>query len=367
MKPGLCLFTDSSEPSGMGELMLTLAAELRGRYRLSFICPPTQAGCLLLRRATALGVEVLALDMAGQASRDDVLGDWIRHHRIGIFHDHAGIGWEGHSGVYTARDAGVPAVLRTEHLPYLLTDAREQEAHRQLVHVIDRLICVSEGARASFLAAGVPPHKLGVVRNGIRPNRIAPDRPGIRARLGLSPADRIVLTVGRFTEQKGHRLLVEAMPAILEAGEDIHFVWVGRGPLEHELRRLVRRRGLGGWVHFVGQRSDVLELMAAADVFVLPSSFEGLPLVVLEAMAAGLPVVGTFVCGIAEAVEDERTGRLVERDSSQLARGVLDILNDPQQAARLGAAGRQRVLQEFSAARMARDMMAIYREMVKAL
>jgi glycosyltransferase involved in cell wall biosynthesis len=175
-----------------------------------------------------------------------------------------------------------------------------------------------------------------------------------------------VLTVGRFTEQKGHSLLIEAMPPILEAGENIHFVWVGQGPLEHSLRETVRRRGLGRWVHFLGQRSDVPELMAAADVFVLPSLFEGLPLVLLEAMAAALPVVGTSVCGIAEAVEHDRTGRLVERDPDLLAQCIVDILRDPQQAARLGAAGRQKVREEFSAARMAREMVAVYEELVNA-
>jgi glycosyltransferase involved in cell wall biosynthesis len=367
MRPSLCLFTDSREPSGMGELMLTLAAELREEYQLSVICPPSSGGRLLLQRVEALGIEVLALEITGQGGPAEVLGDWLRRRCVRIFHDHAGIGWEGHDGVYAARNAGVPIIVRTEHLPYLLTDASQREAHRQLLRVVDRLICVSEGAKTSFLDAGVPPYKLSVVRNGIRLRQVAPDRSGIRTRLSLGPADRMVLTVGRFTEQKGHRLLIEAMPAILEAGEDIHFVWVGQGPLEPQLRGAVHRRGLGRWVHFLGQRSDVPELMAAADVFVLPSAFEGLPLVVLEAMAAGLPVVGTLVCGIAEVVEHERTGRLVEREPSLLARGVVDILNNPRQAARFGAAGRQRVQQEFSAVRMARDMAAVYEELAALL
>ena len=367
MRPGLCLFTDSFEPSGMGELMLTLAGELCDRYRLSFICPPSRDGCRLLERIRALRIEAGALDTAGHGGSARLLRDWLRGRQVEIFHGHAGIGWEGHDGVYIARDAGVPVVVRTEHLPYLLTAPDQRDAHRRLLRSVDRLVCVSEGARESFLAAGVQMHKLSVVRNGIRLRYVAPDRPGVRARLGLSPADRIVLTVGRFTEQKGHALLIEAMPSILDVSRDIHFVWVGKGPLEQALREKIQRSGLGRWVHFLGQRSDVPELMAAADVFVLPSVFEGLPLVALEAMAAALPVVGTLVCGIAEAVEHDRTGRLVERDASSLARCIVDLLNDPQEAARLGAAGRRRVQLDFSAARMARDMVAIYQELLGAL
>src|SRR5918912_3199178 len=103
MKPGLCLFTDSTEPSGMGELMLTLAAELRHQYQLFFVCPPSHSGRPLLRRASALGIDALGLDMAGNGDPPQLLRDWLRRRRVRTFHDHAGIGWEGQSGVYIAR------------------------------------------------------------------------------------------------------------------------------------------------------------------------------------------------------------------------------------------------------------------------
>ena len=142
---------------------------------------------------------------------------------------------------------------------------------------------------------------------------------------------------------------------------ETHFVLVGEGQLKDELRARVRGLGLQSQVHFTGHRDDVPELMTAADLFVLPSLFEGLPLVILEAMAAGLPVIGTRVCGISEAVIDEITGRLVKSgDARALAAAVSEALEQPDLAARWGKAGRNLFEQEFTAARMARETFAVY-------
>lgn len=366
MNPRICLFTDSLVPSGLGEHMLTLAAELPAAYDLRFVCPPGPNGDPLLARASALGLETLALDVRGPGEPER-LRDWLRTRGVNVFHGHAGIGWEGHTGIYAAREAGIPVVVRSEHLPDLITDPDERRAYRRLLPHVDRLICVSEQACASFLATGVPKEKLRVIRNGIRPRLAQPDRDGVRARLGLRSAARLVLTVGRLTEQKGHRYLLEAIPSVLERRPDAHFVVVGEGPLDGELRERARALGLDGHVSFLGRRPDVPALLAAADLFVLPSLFEGLPLSVLEAMGAGLPVVGTRGCGTAEAVRDGVTGRLVPpRDPAALARAVLEPLEQPDLGIRWGAAGQLRLEQEFSAARMAREAAALYQELLLA-
>jgi glycosyltransferase involved in cell wall biosynthesis len=144
-----------------------------------------------------------------------------------------------------------------------------------------------------------------------------------------------------------------------------HFVWAGTGPLESALRQQAAARGLGGHVHLLGHRTDVGALLAAAGVCVLPSLFEGLPLAVLEAMAAGVPVVGTRVCGTAEAVRDGCTGRLVApRDPAALAGAILEVLECPALAACWGAAGRRRVRRHFSARRMARATARVYGELI---
>jgi glycosyltransferase involved in cell wall biosynthesis len=361
VNPSVCLFTDSREPSGLGEHMLTLAIDLQASYDLSFACPATSHGRPLLDRATQMGLPTLALAPDGQAGPE--LGRWLRRRRVQVFHGHAGIGWEGHGGIYAAREAGVPVVIRTEHLPYLITKPHERAGHRRLMQRVDRLICVSEHARVTFVKSGVPPEQLRVVRNGIHPRPARADRDGVRARLGLPSEAQLVLAVGRLTEQKGHRYLVEAAPRVIEQEPRAHLLVVGQGELADELRELVRVLGLEGSVHLVGQRPDVPELLAASDLFVLPSLFEGLPLVALEAMAAGRPVVGTRGCGTAEAVADGVTGRLVPpRDSAALATAILEALEQPGLAARWGVAGRMRLEREFRAERMARETASVYEE-----
>ena len=363
--PHVCLFTDSLEPSGVGEQMLTLAAELRRDYCVSFVCPPSPGGDPLLARAEAMGLEAVPRAV----NRPDLRRDfalWLRSRNVAVFHGHAGIGWEGHDGVYAARDARVPVNLRTEHLPYLITDDDQRRDHWDVIEAVDCLLLVSEGARLSFCAAGLPPAKLRAVRNGIAHRPPREGATDVRCELNLPSKSRIVLTAGRLSEQKGHRTLLDAIPAVRRAVPRAQFVWVGSGPLEGELRSQIARLGVGDCVHLLGKRGDVPELLAASDLFVLPSLFEGLPLIVLEAMAAGKPVVATDVCGTAETVRDRQTGRLVPaRDPEALAAAISHALTHPDLAAEWGRAGRRLFEREFTAARMARETASLYEALLR--
>lgn len=360
--PTICLFTDSADPSGMGEHMLILALQLLERYRVLFACTHCEKGDGFLDRAEALGCIRVALPGHDPQAANQELQWWLREMGVDVFHCHAGIGWEGHAGVRAAHEAGVPIIIRTEHLPYLLTDARQRDEYHALLPLIDQIICVSAEAAKSYYAAGVPEAKVSVVRNGIIPQWVEVDRAGIRVQFGLPTDAQLVLTVARFTEQKGHCHLINAMPAILAAAPKTYFIWVGEGPLEEKLRQQAQALGTAeSRLIFAGRRNDVPALLAAADLFVLPSLFEGLPLVVLEAMANGIPVVGTRVCGTSEAITDGFNGRLVEaKDSRALANAVIEALRQPSLTARWVHAGRTRFEQEFSAARMAEETAAIY-------
>jgi glycosyltransferase involved in cell wall biosynthesis len=281
---------------------------------------------------------------------------------VQIFHCHAGIGWEGHQAVQTARNCGVPVVIRTEHLPYLLTDRQQQAAYQTLIPVVDRFICVSAEAQASHRRAGVPAEKLNLVRNGVHLPPVQPDRKGVRQEFSLSPQTRIVFTAARFTEQKGHRYLLEAIPAILADEPNAYFLWAGDGPLEQDLRRQQQTLGIGAdRLIFAGWREDVPRLLAASDLFVLPSLFEGLPLVALEALALGVPIVGTRVCGTSETLEDGVSGRLVAPgDSAALAQAIGEALTHPALTEDWRQAGQQRFQQSFNAERMAQETAALY-------
>lgn len=360
----VCLFTDSLEPSGVGEHMVTLAAELQDRYRLSFVCPPSPGGSALTARARDMGFEALpwAVNLPGRRS---AFTQWLVRERVCVFHGHAGIGWEGHDGVYAARQARVPVILRTEHLPYLITDPAQRRAHREMFDQVDCLLAVSEDARSSFAAAGLPVDKLRAIRNGIRLGASTAPAP-VRQELGLDPQDAVVLTVGRFSEQKGHSYLLDAVPLILRRHSNAHFLWVGDGPLAPGLSESIREKGLAGRVHMLGKRSDVPSLLKSADLFVLPSLFEGLPLIVLEAMASACPVVATRVCGTAETVLDGLTGRLVEpRNPESLAAGISEALSKPERSREWGRMGKTIFDREFTAARMARETAALYEELIR--
>jgi glycosyltransferase involved in cell wall biosynthesis len=358
----ICLFTDSMEPSGMGEHMLALADELRRRYQVLFVCPRTPRGQQLLERAARLGCVTLGIQPGDEAAGYQKLSRWLRRMKITLFHCHAGIGWEGHQGIRVARDAEVPVVVRTEHLPFLITDSQQRREYEALMPAVDQYICVSAEAYASHLAAGIPESKLSIVRNGIATVQAISDREGLRRELGLPRRAKIVLTVARMSEQKGHRFLLEAIPYVVSHLPDAHFLWVGDGPLESALRARIeelpideQRLILAGW------REDVPRLLASSDLFVLPSLFEGLPIVVLEAMAAGLPIVATEVCGTREAIEDEVTGRLVEAGNvAALSTAVIEALSHPAMVKRWRIHGKRRFAQLFSAERMGRETMALY-------
>jgi glycosyltransferase involved in cell wall biosynthesis len=171
----------------------------------------------------------------------------------------------------------------------------------------------------------------------------------------------IVLTLARLDRQKGLYYLLEAAALVPEAV----FVLAGEGPEWPALEAQARALGLTKRVILLGYRDDVSDLLASCDVFVLPSLFEGLPLSVLEAMAAGKPVVATAIGGTDEAVVDGVTGLLVPpADPAALAKGIRMVLSDPVLSARLGAAGRARAHEQFSAEAMVRRVSDVYDELL---
>ena len=174
----------------------------------------------------------------------------------------------------------------------------------------------------------------------------------------------MVVTTARLTPQKDHATLIDALPAVLARHPACRIWLIGTGPLEDRLKQQAHARGVADAVSFMGHRADVPDLLAAADLFVLPSRFEGLPLAVLEAMAHGLPVVATRVGGTDEVVIDGVTGRLVDPgDPHGLATAIGDLLADRARARALGREGRARFLDAFTASRMADETAQLFEEL----
>ena len=353
----LCLATDSLEPSGVGEHMLVLAAELKAGYDIVVACPSSAGGRSLLDRAAQLGLGIkLLADEEGTA-------DWMARMGFALLHIHAGIGWEGHGLAAAGRAAAIPALVRTEHLPHLITDLAQRDEHAAGLRLVDRTICVSAAAARSFRAAGLD-GSIVTIRNGLHHRPATRSREAVRAALGLGLETPVLLLAARFTAQKNHAALIGALPRLLDRRTDLVLLLAGTGPLEAALRTSAAEAGVAHAVRFLGRREDVPDLLAAADLMVLPSRFEGLPLALIEAAAAGVPVVATAVGGSDEIVLDGVSGRLVPPgDTVELAEAIDAILDDPAVAADYAAAGRDRFLRSFTARRMATETAALYTEL----
>jgi glycosyltransferase involved in cell wall biosynthesis len=182
--------------------------------------------------------------------------------------------------------------------------------------------------------------------------------------MGRGDGGVVIVTIARFTPQKGYAFLLHAASEVLAQHPDVRFLLIGDGPERAEMEAHADELGIGTSVRFLGERDDVADLLAAADIFVLPSLFEGLPLVVLEAMALGVAVVATRIGGTSEALGADYPW-LVEPGSATALAGMLSVaLNDREMRARLGERNSERYVAEFMAERMAAETAALYRAVV---
>ena len=361
----VCLCTASADPSGMGAHMLDLAAELRAELDVTVMAWASPRGRRVLDGAAALGVRAVALPHPRDRAYARTVEQALRSCPVDVFHLHAGTGREDFDTARAARAAGVPALVQTLHLPWLMGSVKHRGPLLHSLEPVDRLIAVSTGQRRTYERAGVPAELFATVLNGISPGTGLLPRGDARRALGVEEGQRVVLAVGRLLEQKGHATLLEAVPALAARCPDVVVVVVGHGPLPGRLERQAADLDVGDRVRLTGFVADARTLLSAADVFALPSRYEALPLAALEAMDAGLPVVATDAIGVPEVVVDGVTGLLVPRgDVAALAGALGDLLDEAERAGRLGAAGRARFLEHFTNARMSRETRAVYEDVL---
>jgi glycosyltransferase involved in cell wall biosynthesis len=233
---------------------------------------------------------------------------------------------------------------------------------------VQRHVCVSQAVREfSRRETGLPENKLVVIPNGVDAQRFASAVPCPLESLGLAPGRRAIVYVGRLEEQKGLAWLLEQMPRVLGPAPDYDLLLVGAGPQREPLMLAAERLGIGRRVHFAGYRPDVAEILAASDLLVLASEWEGMPNAVLEAMASGKPVVAANVDGVLEALGPAAVEQVFPpRDAEAFVRKVLAILDDPLLAARLGQQNQQRARQEFSLEAMVGAYQQLYASLLAA-
>ena len=223
--------------------------------------------------------------------------------------------------------------------------------YRYAIRRADKVISVSK-ATAEWLVEKrkVSPDKVMIIPYGVNLEKFNSAQKSIRRQdIGVCDQDVVIGQVSRLNEQKGHTYLIDAAPAIIKAVPNARFVLVGDGPLRNEIEQKIAAKGLQEHFVLLGFRQDVPDLLPLFDVFALPSLYEGLPNVVLEAMACSLPVVATPVDGTKEAVVDQETGLLVPvGDTAALAQRLIEVVTNQALKVKLGAAGRKRVEAEFS-------------------
>jgi glycosyltransferase involved in cell wall biosynthesis len=271
-------------------------------------------------------------------------------------------------GRLAARATGAALVLH-EHFADPRMPAYQALADRLLAGLTDRAVAVS-GSTRDFLVRErhVPAARVRVIWNGAPLADFAPVPPEqaaqTRAALGLAADALVVGSIGRLNEQKGHRFLLEAAPAVLREHPTARFLIAGDGDLALSLRRQAEVLGIGDRVLFPGHRTDVRELLGASDVICMPSLYEGTPLALFEAMAAARPVVASAVDGCAEILVDGATGILVPaRDPVALSGALNRLLAEPSLRARLGEAA-ERASRGYDIQQTVRHIEDLYEEIL---
>jgi glycosyltransferase involved in cell wall biosynthesis len=317
-----------------------------------------------------ISYDVISPGMRRQARGVVGLARFLRIRCIDLVHVQLVGSRGGRVPIMASALARLPVVV-THHLaPSDPLDRLQRLCRSASLTHVSRFICVSEDNRARHVGAGcLPKDKTVCIHNGVEmPDRVD-HAAGVHAELchavGLSGDARIVGAVGRITEQKGLRWLIAAVPGLVASVPNAHVVLVGEGELRAELEAQARSLDIGDHVHWLGYRADAKTLLLGFDVLAMPSMFEGLPMVLLEAMAAGLPVVAHAVNGIPEAVVHGHTGFLVDvGDVDEFTRRLVEVLGFPHRAAMLGRNARNRAREHFEAGSMARRTAEIYDEVL---
>lgn len=243
---------------------------------------------------------------------------------------------------------------------------------KSIIRFADSIVAVSESQRLRLREAWVPDRKIHVVENAVTvPDqsvvRSNPGQTDIRRELGLAEEARIILAAGRLSPEKGYDDLLRAMILVREKVPSAHLLMAGTGPMEATLRAQVSQSGLESCVHFLGFRKDILNLYGQSDVLALSSLSEGLPNVVLESMALGLPVVATRVGGLPEIIKDGSTGLLVaSRASGELAAGLARILTEATFAKEISTRAREDVYRRFAPQVQTERLLQVYREAIES-
>jgi glycosyltransferase involved in cell wall biosynthesis len=357
---------ETDGPGGAERVVAQLARTLAAAGNPTVVFVPQRGEGWLAEelRGSGVAIEGFYLDRPldpGLAAR---LAEAFRAHRIQLAHSH-----EFTMSVYGAWGAwgsSIPHVMTMHGGRYHAGQLRRRIALRAASQASQATVAVSDTvARALRRDLWIPRNQVTVVPNGVAPPR---GDGTLRAELGLAPHERLLLAVGNLYAVKGHRYLVEALAWLRGQGFAVHVAIAGRGQEKQPLAEQAHALGVSDQLHLLGLRSDIGNLLSSADLFVLPSLSEGLPLALLEAMLAGCAVVASNVGDVATALDHGTVGRLVPpADSHALAHALGRLLAHPADAHFLGARARQRATTHYTVDRMVERYVALYGKLLSPL
>jgi glycosyltransferase involved in cell wall biosynthesis len=361
-------YTDSSELGGAENAMLMLLATLdRSRWQPTLLLDAGGDVAPLEERASAIDVpsrRVAEMPLGLAGARHGIgLARQLRGEQPVLFHAHLSWPLAAKWALGAAALARVPSVATVQLIPEMALERSSELQMRLLSRGVSRYIAVSSAIAGELdQRFGWPAGKIEVVYNAVDLDRFdvsAP--PGLREKLGGSDGVPLILTPARLDEQKGHDVLFRAAAEVPVA----RFVLAGEGPLRAQLEAEVAQLGLAERVLFLGRRDDIPQLLAACDVFVLPSLYEGSSLAVLEAMAARRAVVSSAIGGTTELIANGENGLLVPPgDAVALAAALRRVLAGPVLREEFALKARERAEADFSRETMGRRVEAIYEELL---
>ncbi|MFZ0639621.1 MAG: glycosyltransferase [Candidatus Acidiferrales bacterium] len=363
----LMMFANAVARAGVEEHILELLRGLDRRlFRLHLACPEVllaQYGNDIPKDVHVTPVMVDHLSDIRGAIR---LARTLRQQKIQILHSHMFRASLFGSSIGTI--CRVPVIIETPHVRETWRKGWIKShfvVDRAVGHLVDRYIAVSEAnARYLIEQKRIPARKVSVIQNGCSIERVDPAKAhpeGIRESLGFSKGDLVLLAMARLEPQKGHRILLQALALLQTQFPNMRLICLGTGALQDELKKVTQDLGLEAIVRFVGFQSNVSDWLAAADIGVLPSFYEGLPLAAVETLAAGLPIVATAVDGTPEVVIDGETGLLVPPgDPAAMADAISKLARQPELRRKFAVAGRERVLKQFTIQRQVEQTSNLY-------
>ncbi len=358
-RPHVVHVIDELPPDGAERLIADILRHRSPRFRFSVLC--LIRGGALEQEIRDLGVPVTI--MGGPLGPTLVLRlvRWFRQQQAEVVHTHLFMA-DSYARL-AARLAGVPAVFSTAHNTVVCEGHARRAIHRALSWISTRVIaCSGEVGRVMREQDRLRSSRLVVISNGINIARVAGARPdGVREEFSVPDGSPLIGVIGRLHPAKGHTDLFAAMVRLRETGLKPTCLVIGSGDSRAQLEEECRQLGLADQVVFTGQRSDVPRLLAAIDVLAMPSRWEGLPIVLLEAMAMSRAIVATRVSGIPEVIHHDDSGLLVSAaNPSELADALRRVLTDPSLRERLGRRALETVRQRFDVAQTARAYEALY-------